>query len=153
MRISEYLRTDFVVTRLEARDTEGVLREISAKAGRAGLADAEVIADKLLERERSHTTAMGDGLAIPHATVPGLPAPVVGIARSGEPIPFGPEGEQPVEVFFVLLSPPDHESTHVRLLARICRIARDDSFLERLNSATSASAIVDVVEQLDASHV
>lgn len=153
MRISEYLRTDFVVTRLEARDTEGVLREISARAGQAGLADADLVADKLLERERAHTTALGDGLAIPHATVPGLPAPVVGIARSGEPIAFGPDGEHPVEVFFVLLSPPDHEATHVRLLARICRIARDDSFLERLSSATSSSAIVDVVEQLDASHV
>jgi PTS system nitrogen regulatory IIA component len=113
MRLSEFLRPDFVVSRLQATDVDGVVRELSARAGAVGVAPEDVIAAKLLEREKLHTTVMGSGLAIPHATVPGLAEPVIGVALAPEPIVFGPAGTDPVRVFVVLLSPPGHERVHV----------------------------------------
>ena len=83
MRLREFLRSDFVVLRLEANDIDGVVGEVCACAAAAGIGDAEVIADKLLERERAHSTVIGSGLAIPHATVPGLAEPVIGVAIAG----------------------------------------------------------------------
>ncbi len=83
---------------------------------------------------------MGSGLAIPHATVPGLDEPVIGVALGREPIAFGPADTDPVRVFFVLLSPPGREREHVKLLARICRLMRHESFIERLEAAEDAES-------------
>ena len=153
MQLREFLRPDFVVTRLQASDVEGVVRELAARADAAGIGPEALIAEKLLERERAHPTVIGAGLAIPHATVPGLTTPVIGIALAGEPIDFGSEGLDPVRVFFVLLSPPDSEREHVKLLARICRLARQDDFLDRLEVADDDAAIIEIIEAVDAEHV
>ena len=152
MRLSEFLRADFVVPRLEARDVDGVVREVSAKAGAAGVAPEDVVAQKLLEREKQHSTVMGSGLAIPHATVPGLDEPVIGVALAGDPIVFGPADTDPVRVFVVLLSPPGREREHVKLLARICRLMRHDNFLEQLEAAEDEEGILQVIESIDAQH-
>jgi mannitol/fructose-specific phosphotransferase system IIA component (Ntr-type) len=152
MRLSDFLRPDFVVSHLEARDLEGVLYEVSARAGSAGVAPEGVVAEKLLEREKQHSTVMGSGLAIPHATVPGLDEPVIGVALAREPIAFGPEDTDPVRVFVVLLSPPGREREHVKLLARICRLMRHENFLDRLEAADDDEGIVSVIEAIDAQH-
>jgi PTS system nitrogen regulatory IIA component len=152
MRLSEFLRPDFVVSHLEARDVEGVVREVSARAGASGVAPEEVVAEKLLERERQHHTVMGAGLAIPHATVPGLSEPVIGVALAREPIAFGPEDTDPVRVFVVLLSPPGREREHVKLLARICRLMRHEGFLDQLEEASDDQGIIRVIEAIDAQH-
>ena len=153
MRLSEFLRSDFVVSRLEARDLDGVVQEVSARAASVGLGPESVIAEKLLERERTHSTVMGAGLAIPHATVPGLAEPVIGVAIAPEPIHFGATDADPVRVLFVLLSPPGREREHVKLLARIYRLARHENFIDQLEAAESDEAIVHVIEAIDARHV
>lgn len=154
MRLKDFLRADFVVTRLQARDVEGVVDEVAARAGAVGVGSADVIREKLLERERQHPTVMGSGLAIPHATVPGLPAPVIGVALAGgDPVLFGAADQDPVRLFFVLLSPPGHEREHVKLLARICRLARHENFMEGLFEAPDEAEIVRIIEHIDAQHV
>ncbi len=152
MRLKEYLREGFVMAGLRAHDVEGVLAEVAERAEAAGLAPADVVADKLLERERVHPTVMGAGLAIPHASVPGLSEPVIGVGITAEPIAFGPPEEEAVRVLFVLLSPPGHEREHVKLLARICRLARHQEFLDALRSAPDEETIVRIVETVDGEH-
>lgn len=152
MRLSEYLRPDFVVSRLEATDVDGVVREVAARAGASGVAPQEVVAEKLLARERQHSTVMGAGLAIPHACVPGLDKPVIGVALAPKPIRFGPEDTDPVRIFVVLLSPPGREREHVKILARICRLMRDESFLDQLEAAPDDEGIIEVIEAIDARH-
>ena len=152
MRLSAFLRSDFVVSHLEARDVEGVVQEVSACAGSAGVAPEDVVAEKLLEREKLHSTVMGSGLAIPHATVPGLAEPVIGVALAREPIVFGPADTDPVRVFVVLLSPPGREREHVKLLARICRLMRHEGFLDQLEAAQDDQGIIDIIEAIDAQH-
>ena len=153
MRLADYLCADFVLSHLEGRDVESVVREVSARAATAGVGSEELIAGKLLERERAHTTVIGSGLAVPHATVPGLDEPVIGIAFAREPVAFGSDASDPVRVFFVLLSPPGREREHVKLLARICRLGRSEHFLERLELTDTDEDIVRVVESIDAQHV
>jgi nitrogen PTS system EIIA component len=152
MRLSDYLRSDFVLPHLQARDVDGILQEVSKRAGALGVAPGKLIAEKLLERERTHTTVMGSGLAIPHATVPGLTEPVIGVALSRDPVEFGPSGSDPVRVFMVLLSPPGHERVHVKLLARICRLMRHENFLDQLEAADGDEALVEIIEAIDSLH-
>ena len=152
MRLSEFLRSDFVLPHLEARDVDGVVRELSARAGSVGVAPESLVASKLLERERSHSTVMGAGLAIPHATVPGLETPVIGVALAREPVEFGPAGADPVRVFVVLLSPPGREREHVKILARICRLMRHEDFIDLLEEAEDDEAVIQVIETIDQQH-
>jgi len=152
MRLSEFLRSDFVLPHLQARDVDGVVHELSALAGAVGVAPRDLVANKLLERERSHSTVMGSGLAIPHATVPGLAEPVIGIALAREPVAFGPADADPVRVFVVLLSPPGRERDHVKILARICRLMRHEDFIDRLEAAADDEGVIDVIESIDAQH-
>lgn len=154
MRLRDFLRSDFVLLRLEARGVVGVVHEVSVCAAAAGIGPGSVIEEKLLEREKDHPTVMGAGLAIPHATVPGLKSPVIGVALAGgEPIAFGAPDQDPVRVFFVLLSPPGHEREHVKLLARICRLVRHDGFIEGLESAQDRETVIGLIELIDAQHV
>jgi len=132
---------------------EGVVQEICAHAGAVGIGSVDVIADKLLERERAHTTVIGSGLAIPHATVPDLPEPVIGVALARDPIPFGPPGTDPVRLLFVLLSPPGRAREHVKLLARICRLARHADFIDRLEAADDDAAVIEIIKLIDDQHV
>jgi mannitol/fructose-specific phosphotransferase system IIA component (Ntr-type) len=152
MRLSEFLRSDFVLPHLAAKDVDGVVREVSARAGSVGVAPEDLIATKLLERERSHTTVMGSGLAIPHATVPGLQQPVIGVALARQPVAFGPADADPVRVFVVLLSPPGRERDHVKILARICRLMRHDDFIDRMEAAEDNEGVIEVIESIDARH-
>jgi PTS system nitrogen regulatory IIA component len=154
MRLREFLRDDFVLLRLKSSDVRGVVHEVSARAGTAGVGPGEVIEEKLMERERLHPTVMGSGLAIPHATVPGLDAPVIGVALAGnEPIPFGGSEQDPVRVFFVLLSPPGLEREHVKLLARICRLVRHEGFIDSLEAAPDEGKVIEIIQSVDAQHV
>ena len=154
MRLRDFLRPDFVLLRLESSDVDGVIAEMARKAGAAGVGDPAVIESQLLERERLHPTVMGSGLAIPHATVPGLERPVIGVALAGgEPVSFGPTDQGAVRVFFVLLSPPGYEREHVKLLARICRLVRHQGFMETLEASSGARGVVEVIESVDAMHV
>ena len=154
MRLKEFLHRDFVLLRLEATDVDGVVGEVSARAGAVGVGDGALIREKLLERERLHPTVMGAGLAIPHATVPGLAAPVIGVAiAGGPPVLFGSEEQGGVRVFFVLLSPPGHEREHVKLLARICRLVCHEGFMDSLEAAGDPGSVVEIIEAIDAQHV
>ena len=153
MRLKEFLNPEFVVLRLESTDVEGVLAEVARRAAEAGVGNAEAVEEKLLERERQHPTVMGAGLAIPHATVPGLTAPSIGIALAGDPVDFGGADYDPVQAFFILLSPPGHERDHVKLLARICRLARHEDFLDQLLSAPDGPGVVEAIRSVDDQHV
>lgn len=153
MRLIDFLRRDFVVLHLQSRNVAGVIGEVSQAAEAAGLGDAGAVQAGLLERERLHPTAMGSGLAIPHATVQGLEETAIGIALArGEGVPFGPPELGPTHAFLVILSPPGREREHVRLLARICRMFRTEGVLDALLAASGAEELLEVVGALDARH-
>lgn len=153
MRLSEYLNPAYVLPRLAARTVRGVVDELAAGAEAAGVGPADVIGAKLLEREEAHPTVMGGGLAIPHATVPGMAGPVIGVALAGDPVVFGTSDLDPVRVFFVLLSPPGHEREHVKLLARICRLVRHEGFIDELEQAEDAAGVIEIIRAVDEQHV
>lgn len=154
MRLTDYLRPDLVLTDLEAREVRGVIRELAAHLRREGeVGEEESVVEGLLAREEAHSTAMGHGMALPHATIPGLDEPVLMVALAEEPVQFGPVETDPVRIFFVLLSPPGRESEHIKLLARICRLVRHAGFVEEIQAASSGSEALEIIERVDEQHV
>lgn len=154
MRLAHYIRPELVLTDLSADGVEEVLRRIATHLKDAGaVPDEAELEEALLARERSHTTAMGHGMALPHATLAGLDEPILALALASRPLRFGPPDTEPVRIFFVLLSPPGRESEHIKLLARICRLVRHPGFVESLHEAGSGADALRVIEQVDEQHV
>lgn len=154
MRLKKFLRADLVLTDLTASDVESAVREIATHlAARDAVPSEEEVREKLLAREESHSTAMGRGMALPHATIPGLDEVVLMVALAKQPVQFGPPEQDPVKVFFVLLSPPGGESQHIKLLARLCRLVRHPGVVEEIQGASSGEEAVAVIERVDSEHV
>ena len=154
MKLREYLRPELIVLDLEAQDGAEAFRMLVRRvAERKAVGDPAAIEKALLAREAVHTTAMGNGVAVPHATVAGLDGPVVMVAVARNGVRFGPAGLEPVRLFFLLLSPPEHAGLHIKLLARIARLVRHPGLVERLQAAESAAALLQDLERVDAQHV
>ena len=154
MRLRDYLIDDLVLYDLEAQDTLGALEAFGALFEERGQVPSRVEAIRALAaREESHTTCLGHGVAVPHATVPGLSRPLLLVATTGTPIPFGPPETEPVDIFFVLLSPPGREREHIKLLARICRLAQNPGDLDELRGAGDGEALLEAILRVDSQHV
>ncbi|HEX6940163.1 MAG TPA: PTS sugar transporter subunit IIA [Longimicrobiales bacterium] len=154
MRLREYLRPELVLLDLHAAGAQGVIQSVVGRIRTHGVVeDPAALERALLAREAAHTTAMGSGVAVPHATVQGLDRPVIAVAISQEGVAFGPVGLDPVHVFFVLLSPPDQTGLHIKLLARIARLVRHPGLIDGLRHATSAESVLAALERVDAGHV
>ncbi|HEV3239149.1 MAG TPA: PTS sugar transporter subunit IIA [Casimicrobiaceae bacterium] len=111
----------------------------------SGRIAAEPIRRALLRREQAASTAVGSGLAIPHARVPGIAAPVTLFARTRSPIPFGAPDGKPVAEFFVILVPAEGATeTHLQLLRAVAELFSDRAFRAMLGAARSAAAVATV---------
>jgi len=154
MRLSNYLRAELVVHGLAASTTTEALKKITTHLRTGGfIPPDDTVFQALKAREEAHSTALGEGVAVPHAVVPTLPDMVLLVATAAEPIPFGSPETEPVDLLFTLLSPPGREAEHIRLLARICRLARHPGFLEGLRSARGAEELYEVILAEDSQHV
>lgn len=156
MRLSDYLEPDLILADLEADTVESAIHAMVARLHEAGaIDDPESVRQAVLDREYSHTTALGNGVALPHATLAGLDRARVLVAVAPEGVPFGPQsGESaPERLFFMLLSPMDEAGTHIKLLARIVRLVRRKHFVDTIIEAGSATELIEVIEREDALHV
>jgi nitrogen PTS system EIIA component len=150
MKISELLDPRAVVSSLAATGKREVLEELATAVAAA---HKELGRDKvlhtLLEREKLGSTGVGDGIAIPHGKIAGLPNIIVAFGRSPGGIPFDAIDGRQVHLFFLLLAPEDSPGTHLKALARISRLLKDAPFRERLLKARNADEIFDVIRRED----
>ncbi len=154
MQLTRYLRSELALEGLVAADVEEAIEKISEHIGdRLEGIRAEDIDRALREREESHTTSMGRGVAIPHATIAGIEDPVLAVVRATDPIQFGPAEVEPAWLFFVLLSPPDREREHIKILARICRLVRHPGFTKELEQAPDEDQVLTIIRRVDEEHV
>lgn len=103
----------------------------------------------VLERERAMSTYLGDGIAVPHARIPGLAAPLLCFARSADGIPVGTRGER-ARFVFVVLTPAEAPRIQARLIARLMGILKAESFEERLKHAKTPAAVLEAVRAAEA---
>jgi PTS system nitrogen regulatory IIA component len=139
--IGDLLPAGSVVPRLTASNKRQVLSTIAEIAARTYPVKAAKVLDALLEREAVGATGVGHGVAIPHARLDGLDRMRGVFARVLTPIEFGSVDDEPVDLVFALLSPPDNGSDHLRALARIARALRSAELRTQLRQASGCDAI------------
>ena len=130
-----------VLLGLDASTKDRALQEIARfTAERHKLPVASVLGS-LLEREKIGSTALGFGIAIPHARIKGLPRPVAAFVRTKFPLPFGAPDDKPVSDMLVLLVPEKVADEHLQLLAAAARLFSDREFRETLRASVDAAAV------------
>jgi PTS system nitrogen regulatory IIA component len=150
VKITDFLNAQNVVPTLASREKNAVLREVAD-----GLASAHPPLDKnrvlqvLLDRERISTTAIGEGVAIPHGKLPDVDHVIGVFARSAEGIDFASLDGAPTHLFFVLIAPENAAADHLKALARISRLLKDEVFRRRLMEAKTRQEIFQTIAEED----
>ena len=138
---SDLLTHETILANLATPTKKALFQALGAAvADRHGL-DPRGVADRLAEREKLGSTGFGGGVAIPHAKIAGLDGIVGAVARLGQPIDFEAVDDMPVDLVFMLLSPPDAGADHLKTLARVSRALRDPDFVAKLRGAASRDAL------------
>ena len=139
--LSELLTIDAVEAASPAANKKALLQHLSAAAARLTGLPAKRILTALNQRERSGSTGFGGGTAIPHGKVAGLPGVFGYFARLSSPVDFQAVDGLPVDLIFLLLSPPDAGADHLKALASVSRAFRDQQTLAKLRGARSKDAL------------
>jgi len=132
---------------LTATDAKRAYEEIALLAARRPHIDDKLVFRALWRREQSGSTALGHGIAVPHARLSGITDPVVLFARTKVPIPFDAPDHQAVSDFFVILVPEHANKEHLRILATVSEMFSDKAFRDRLRAAAEPLAIQRLFDQ------
>ena len=136
-------------TALPGGNKRSMMQQLANLAAQRLDIDPAMVLASLNEREQLGSTGFGQGVAIPHAKIDGLPRIYGLFARLGEPVEYKAIDGRPVDLVFLLLSPPNAGAEHLKALAVISRVTRDAATLERLRGARSRDALAAVLMGAD----
>jgi PTS system nitrogen regulatory IIA component len=150
MRITDILGPEDVVAELAGRTKGAVIEELAdVVAPHHPEIDRGRLVQALEDRERLNSTALGDGVAIPHGKLSGLKRVIAAFARSGRGIDFSSVDGKPTHLFFMLVAPEDSAGAHLKALARISRLLKDDHFRQRLMEAADPADLFRIIREED----
>ena len=141
MNLSELLTPQAVLPSLKVNSKKQVLQELSKKASELTGQPERAIFEVLTERDRLGTTGVGHGIAIPHAKLAGLARLHALFARLEHPVEFDAVDEDPVDLVFLLLAPHSDGAAHLKALARVSRLLRDEEMCAKLRGSEGADAM------------
>lgn len=149
MHLTEFLDFEAIKPALPAGNKRSLFQQLAAVAGgRLGIAPAAIL-ETINEREQLGSTGFGQGVAIPHGKVEGLPRIYCLFARLSDPVRYKAVDGQSVDLVFLLLSPPDAGAEHLKALAALSRVIRHGPTLEKLRGARSRDALAAVLMGAD----
>jgi PTS system nitrogen regulatory IIA component len=147
MRLCEYIEHDLVLPDLASTDKAGVLGEMTAAmAACHPELDAGRALAVLLDREGLGTTGIGDGVAIPHGKLANLDRILLCVGRSQMGVDFEALDFKPCTMFFLVLAPEQMTGIHLRILAHISRLIKDESFRREFYEASDQDALYALLE-------
>ena len=153
MKIVDLIRRDMVLPDLAADTKHGVIRELATHlAERQGKLKVEDLSRVLIDREELASTAIGEGVAVPHGKMRAVDGIVACLGRSRRGVDFGAMDGQPTHLFFVMVAPESSTGAHLKALARISRVFKDSQFRRRLLEASDAQSMYEIMAQEDAKY-
>jgi PTS system nitrogen regulatory IIA component len=150
LKILDFLSPDAILTELTATTKKGVLEELVGVLAKAGkVKDAKATVDVLMEREKLGSTGIGQGIAIPHAKSDQSSEVVAAFGLSRRGVQFDALDGDPVNIFFLLVAPPDAAALHLKALARISRLLKDKFFRQSLRETKTPVEILKLIKDED----
>jgi nitrogen PTS system EIIA component len=145
MQLAEFLDFDAIKTSLPGGNKRSLLHQLANLAGQRLSMESAAILASVSEREQLGSTGFGQGVAIPHGKIEGLTRIYCLFARLGESVDYKAIDGRPVDLVFLLLSPPDAGAEHLKALAAISRVTRNAATLEKMRGARSRDALAAVL--------
>ena len=148
--LSDLVRPEAVAEGLAVASKKALFQQLAALATGAYGIDAKTASDGLNAREKLGSTGFGGGIAIPHARIDGIDAICGVFMRLAKPIDVEAVDDLPVDLVFAMFSPPDAGAAHLKALARVSRLLRDQAFVAKARGAGSKDALYFLLTQDEA---
>ena len=152
MKINDFLNKDAITTDLKSATKEDVIGEMVTLLVDSGVMEKRhknKIVESLMAREALGSTAIGQGIAIPHTKSDTVSQLVSALAISKKGVGFDSLDGEPAHIFFLLIAPADSAGPHLKALARVSRLLKDKFFRECLKNTKTAKDVMDLVSQED----
>jgi len=149
MKICDVLDRKSILPDLKARNKKGILEELVIPVAEIAGVSQKDLTKVLMERERLGSTGIGGGIGIPHGKMKNLESLVLGFGLSRKGVEFESLDGQPTHIFFLLVTPENSTGLHLKLLARISRILKNDPFKSRLLEAVDSDEILGIIKEED----
>ena len=152
MKLSDFVVREAILVDLQATGKEAAIREIVqslAGSGRLAEADTDGVARAILNREELGSTGIGQGVAVPHTRHPKVERLIGTVALSRKGVDFAALDGDPVDIFFLLVSPPNQPGDHLRALENISRHLKDERFVSFLRQAKTREQVIDLLDEAD----
>lgn len=149
MKIQNLLIQDMILPDLKSEDRTGILTEmVSYLKKKNKISKEKDLYDRLLQREKLGSTAIGDGVAIPHCKMKGINNPIVMLAISKKGVNFYSLDGNPSHIFFLVVSSPDNPSLNLQILASIAHLVRkSNSLLKKILDAKNIDTTLDIIRE------
>jgi PTS system nitrogen regulatory IIA component len=149
MKILDFIDPQNICTDLKATDKKGVLEELTRPVAELTNLEHKELVRVLIEREHLGSTGIGNGIGIPHGKLKNLPALILGVGLSRKGVNFDAIDKKPTHIFFLLLTPDKSTDLHLKLLARISKMLKENSFREKLMAATEKEDVIHLIQDID----
>ncbi|MCU0665595.1 MAG: PTS sugar transporter subunit IIA [Candidatus Omnitrophica bacterium] len=152
MKIMDFLAQGAIIPEIKSTKKQDIISELVnslINAGEVDKKDASKIFEALMARESLGSTAIGQGVAIPHAKSENVTKLVAAFGLSKKGVDFDSLDGEPAYIFFLLLAPQDSAGPHLKALARISRLLKDKYFRDSLRVCETQEAIVKIISQED----
>jgi len=147
MKIHDVLHKEAILSDLKSLDKKGVLEELVTPVSRITGINHEYLVRVLMERERLGSTGIGEGIGIPHGKLKDLDSLILGFGLSRKGIDFESMDGLPTHIFFLLVTPENSTGIHLKLLARISRILKNEPFRKKLLNAEDSNEIYSIIKE------
>jgi len=152
MQIMDFLSKKAIVTDIKSSKKEEAIKELLEGLINAGEIEKRYrnrLIDALMAREALGSTAIGQGIAIPHAKSDCVTKLVAAFGLSNKGVDFDSLDGEPAYIFFLLIAPQDSAGPHLKALARISRLLKDKYFRDNLRSCVDEKSIIKIISQED----
>lgn len=152
MKLSDFVVREAILVDLQSTTKDDVIREIVGSlhaAGKIAEGDQEGVIKAILSREELGSTGIGQGVAVPHTRHPSATRLIGTVALSRRGVDFAALDGEPVDILFLLVSPPNQPGDHLRALENISRHLKDERFVSFLRQAKTREQVVDLLEEAD----
>ena len=150
IKLPDLLKEKYIELDLKEKEKTKLIAElVDIVANPSRIKDGKALFKAILEREKLGSTAIGNGVAIPHAEIKGVKRPLLILGRSAEGVDFDSLDGEKTYLFFMLISPQEEVGLHLKILAKISHLVRDKFNVERLKKVKDKQEIFKIISSFE----
>ena len=148
MKLCQYVRKDLIIINFRATDKIDAFRRIATAFKEAGLIrDERIVFKSIMAREELMTTAVGKGLAVPHASVGEMQDMAIAVAILNQELDFQSLDQEPVKLIVMIIANDQRTDLSLKALAGITRMVSHTDLVERLTGATDPDQVLSILQE------